>query len=239
MNAKDANRYRMWVSVRGTLASHEDNNTWTAVPALVAAVGELDTIAANVAAQLEVTVLPEGAAVSKATALKTLAGSAHEVAAAIHAYATEIEDDELAAKVDFSLSDLTEGRPASVIARVNGIVALAMEHLEDLADYQVTQAKLTALKKKVETFEKSAHKPRLSVARKSAANKAVPRLLRQGQKILARRVDRLMVPFRASAPEFYAEYKTARKIVDSRATLNGKASNVISTPVQPELLKAA
>lgn len=36
----------------------------------------------------------------------------------------------------------TSQRPS--VPRVNGIVASATEHPEDLADYQVTQAKLTA-----------------------------------------------------------------------------------------------
>jgi hypothetical protein len=83
----------------------------------------------NVATQLEVTVLPGGAADAKETAKKALVGPTHEVAAALHAYATEIGDDELAAKVDFSPSDLAQGHPASVIARCNCIATLGTENL--------------------------------------------------------------------------------------------------------------
>lgn len=215
MTTKDQNSYRMWTGVRGTLASHETDNTWTNIPALVKSVGVFDTEITNVATQLEVTALPGGAADAKETAKEALVGPAHELAAALHAYATEIGDDELAAEVDFSLTDLAKGHPASIIARCNRIAALATENLEALEDSNITQAKLTALGKKITAFEKLASKPRQDVAKKAAANKAVPRLMKQGRNILKRRIDRLMVQFKTSAPEFYAEYRNARKIVSS------------------------
>jgi hypothetical protein len=240
MTTKDQINYRMWASVRGVLASHETDNTWTTIPALVKAVGAFDTVTINVATQLEVTALPGGAAIAKETAKKALVGPAHEVAAALHAYATEIGDDELAAQVDFSLSDLAQGHPASVNARCTRIAALATENLEGLEDSNITQAKLTALAKKITAFEKLASKPRQGVAKKAAANKALPRLMKQGRKILKRRIDRLMVQFKTSAPEFYAEYRTARKIVNAPATQNGQATNIVAANgAANDLLKAA
>ena len=230
----------MWTSVRGTLASHGNDNTWMKIPALVTAVGEFDTVITGVATQLEVTVLPDGAAASKRTALASLVNSAHEIGAAVHAYATEEGDDELAAEVDFSPSALAKGRPASVVARATRINALAAENLAELGDYNITQAKLTALGKKTDAFEKLASKPRQGVARKAAANKALPRLLNEGRNILTRRMDRLMVQFKERAPEFYAEYKSARKIVGQPAQSGRQASNIVAADTKPaELLKAA
>lgn len=81
---------------------------------------------------------------------------------------------------------------------------------------------MTALGKKITAFEKLASKPRQNVAKKAAANKALPRLMKQGRNILKRRIDRLMVQFETSAPEFYAEYRTARKIVNAPATQSGE-----------------
>jgi O-antigen/teichoic acid export membrane protein len=65
------------------------------------------------------------------------------------------------------------------------------------------------------------------VAKKAAANKALPRLLNQGRNILTRRMDRLMVQFRVSAPELFAEYRAARKIVGQPGSQNGKATNIV------------
>ena len=241
MQAKDQNQYRMFISVRGTLAGHESENTWTGIPALVTAVDDLDAVIAGVATQLEVTAMPNGAAASKKTALESLVAAAHEVAAAVHAYGTEAGNDELAAEVDFSPTDLAKGRPATIVARCTNIATRATENLVALADYKITQAKLTALTKKTAAYDGLVSKPRQGVAKKAAANAALPRLLKQGRSILTRRVDKLMVQFRESAPEFFAEYKTARKIVDQRATQSSrKASNVVPANTTPEeVLKAA
>ena len=241
MNTKDSNKHRMWTSVRGTLASQEADATWTTIPKMVLAVEEFDLVIAGVAKQIEITILPAGAAASKKAAKAALVLSAHEVAAATHAYATETGNVELAAEVDFSSTELAKGRPASVVARANRIGALADENIVALAEYNITQEKLTVLTAKAEAFAAVSSKPRQGVAKKAAANKALPRLLKQGQNILARRVDRLMVQFKESAPEFYAEYKSARKIVDQPGTQpERKASNVVTANTQPaELLKAA
>ena len=141
--------------------------------------------------------------------------------------------------MDFSLTDLAKGRLASVIARCTRITALATENLAALSDSNITLAKLTALGKKTDAFEKVLSKPSQGVAKKAAANKALPRLLKQGQNILSRRIDRLMVQFKTSAPDFYAEYKSARKIVDQPGTLDRTATNIVAANTQPELLKAA
>jgi len=230
----------MFISVRGTLTEHENDNTWKTIPALVTAVDDFDTVIAGVASQLETTTVPSGAATSKKTALESLTASAHEIAAAIHAYATEAGDDELAAEVDFSLSDIAKGRSATIVARCTNIASRATENLDALADYKITQAKITALTKKTAAFEGLVSKPRQGVAKKAAANAALPRLLRQGRNILTRRIDRLMVQFRDSAPEFYSEYKTARKIVGQHGSQNArKPGLVLPASTKPEDLPKA
>lgn len=179
-------------------------------------------IVTGIAAQLGITSKQSGAVSSKDALLITVAAAAHEVAAGIHAYAQETGDPELAAEVDFSVTDIATGRPAAVVARCTNIAALGAEHLDSLADYNITQAKLTALTKKITAFEKQVPKPRQSVARKAAANKAARRLLKQGRDLLNGRMDKLMVQFRETQPDLYAEYKTARKIVNSAAPSNDR-----------------
>lgn len=225
MNVRDQNRYRMLTSVRSTLASHETDNTWTKIPALVTALEELDSVIAQIGEQLEATATPSGASASKATALQALVVSAHEIASALHACATAAGNDELAAEVDFSLSALFKGRETDLVARCSKILSLATEQLDNLDDYNVTQAKLTALGKKIEAFKKVQTRPRQGVAKKAAANKALPRLFLQARNILTRRVDRLMVQFKASAPEFFAEFETARKIVNQPGSQGTRATN--------------
>jgi hypothetical protein len=69
-------QYRMMNSVRGTLATHETDDTWTEIPALTKAVGDLDTVIDSVATQLEATSVRSGASAGKSSALKALSASA-------------------------------------------------------------------------------------------------------------------------------------------------------------------
>jgi hypothetical protein len=222
MKANELNTTRMFSSVQVTLEEHEtDVNK---IPALVKASGELDTIITGIAAQLEITALQSGAVANKDNLLGVLAPAANEVAAALHAYATETGDDELAAQVDLSVTDIAQGRPATVVARCTNIASLGSENLDSLSDYNITQAKLTALTKKIAAFEKQVPKPRQGVAKKAAANKAARRFLKQGRDLLNRRIDKLMVQFRETQPELYAEYRTARKIVNSPGAQNDRGT---------------
>ena len=86
--------------------------------------------------------------------------------------------------------------------------------MEALADYGVTAAKLTALKKKIDGFEALHTKPRQNISNRSAATARLPQLLRQADEILRGRLDPLVVQFKVSAPEFYNAYQAACNIVD-------------------------
>ena len=242
MNRRKASQYQMLTSVRSTLTSHEPNETWTEVPALVKALGQLDTVITDMTDHFETLAVPTGSAAGKRSALEELVGATHEIAAAIHAYADDAGDAELAAQTDFSASDLADGSASEVVARCAKISSIAAANLDSLAEQNVTQAKLTALDKKVSAFQKLAPKPREGVAKRAAANKEVTKLYAKGRRILTRQVDRLMVPFKESAPEFYAEYKSSRKIVNQAATQPARKAaknKVVASSINATTSKAA
>jgi hypothetical protein len=218
----------MFGSVLTVAASHETDIN--AVPALVKSLGDLEEVTGGMAEQFELTVPPSGATDARKMTMQALVRAGLEVAGAIHSYATEAEDGELAARVRFSESSLARGGPAQLAARCRAIAALAAENLASLADANISQAKLTAFGKKIEAAEKGALKPRESTVRRSAANQALARLRRKGNTILKGRVDKLMVPFRETQPEFYGEYKAARRIVDSRNATNGNPASLVAGP---------
>jgi hypothetical protein len=100
---------------------------------------------------------------------------------------------------------------------------------DDLADHGVTSAKLTALKKKIDGFDTISTKPRQSVAKRSAATTRLPVLFRKACRCLSKQLDRLMVQFKSTAPEFYAKHQAARSVV-STGTRSGNVENVVAAP---------
>jgi hypothetical protein len=77
-----------------------------------------------------------------------------------------------------------------VLARCRDIRAAATANLASLADYGITQAKLTALKKKIDAFEALLAKPRQQIATSSAATQTLPQQFGAADAILNKRPDK-------------------------------------------------
>ncbi len=163
-----------------------------------------------------------GPAADKAKAAQLLGDGAFEIASAVHACAVDSGNDALALTMDFSRSDVTRGRDGSIVQRCQGILNTATELVDSLGDYGVTTAKLNTLKKRVEGFDALRSKPREGITAGSAATKRVPKLFRKATVLLARKLDRLAVQFKESEPEFYAQYKAARVVVDAAVARSAK-----------------
>jgi hypothetical protein len=218
MEARNTNSYRMLTTVQALFESTRGDKTWTGIAGLQKAVEDLGTVLTEVATHLEITAAPSGISATKAALLTGMIDLTLEVAAGTHAAAMDGDQGELAAQSDFSETHLRRGREPDIIARCSKVLALATEHLDELADYGVTQAKLTALGKKIDAFQAACPRPRQEVAARAAARKALPKLLRQARQIVTTRIDKLMLQFRKTAPEFYSEYRTARKTVAKSGT---------------------
>jgi len=125
---------------------------------------------------------------------------------------------------------VAEGRDSSVLARCRAIHAAASEVITSLADYEVTPAKLTAHKKKIDAFDTAQSGPRQATASSSAATKELVKLFQQASEILNDRLDGLLVPFKSTQPTFFNEYRSARAIVDIKGSRGNKTTNVIVAP---------
>jgi hypothetical protein len=156
-----------------------------------------------------------GLAAAKTTAKKQLVDIAHDVASAVVSYGAENEDDDLVGRCSYSPTDLGKGADGTVVSRCKGVHAAATEVVADLGEHGVTPAKLTTLKKKIDGFDKLSTKPRVSVVRSSAATRRLPVLFSQASRLLTKRLDTLMVQFKNTQPEFYARYKSARRLVSA------------------------
>ena len=230
LNAKQANRLNCYVATLGVLQSEKYKSVWSSKVALSKAVTDLEDVVSQISDCAQVQESRDGAAAEKAQTLQELGDAAFEVAAAVKSCASASGNKYLAGQVDFSRSEITKGRDSSVLARCRAIHAAASDVLSSLADYEVTAAKLTALKKKIDAFDAAQSKPRQATTSGSAATKDLTRLFRQAAEILTERLDGLLVPFKATEPTFYNEYQSARVVVDAAGGRASRESNVVSAP---------
>ena len=131
---------------------------------------------------------------------------------------------------------MQSGKEAKFIDRIKGILDDAAVLVDDLGDCGVTPAKLKALKDLVAKFEKVKPLHRTGVSDGSSATRRLTVLFARTSKLLRTRLDRLVVQFKKTSPEFYEAYQTARKIVNLAATHDAPKVKVVggSSTGQPK-----
>jgi len=222
MEIKQSNRLRSYKAVTVVLENYEA--TWSAHVGFSKAVTEFNDVMVDIGKQAQIQLESEQASEEKLSLLKALGVAAYEVSAAIHAYAVEVSDLALEARVDYSRSAITLGKEDQVISRCWAIHALATQQLANLADNGITTARLTALKKKIEAFEVVQSKPRNRVNKGTAATQALETLFRDASTVLRKRLDKLVTQFTEAAPAFVKEYEAARVIVDIHGPAKAKVT---------------
>ena len=225
MNSTQSNKLRAYQTVELVLDTHKP--TWESLPAFVTAVGDFIAVIPEILSHAQTQTSREGASNEKAYALASLGNTAFEIGAAVHAFAVTTQDFALEGRVDFSRSTIVNGRESSVLSRARDIHAAATASLASLADYGITQAKLTAFKKKIDAFEATLGKPRQQIATSSAATTTLSQQFNEADAILNKRMDKLVLQFKDAAPDFFNEYQTARSVVSLRG---GRKTNDTTTP---------
>lgn len=180
----------------------------------VETVEELDTVIGKMQNVAQAQGSRSGGSESKAQALQFLGDAAYEVVAATWAWARPSGDLELAQRMGCGHSEVTRDREVATVARCQDIHAAATECLPSLADYGVTAAKLTHLKKRLEAFREALTKPRQDQADSTTATKALPKLLALADTFLKHRLDELVFQSKATNEDFCNQCAPARGIVD-------------------------
>src|ERR1051325_6905655 len=233
MRTTDQNRVNMLNATLEAINDPKHSDAWKdhvaygeGVDALTETLGAIDW-------QSQVAQGNPGASDLKEQTRATLNKCASEVIGAVRAYAAKNADPELAAKADYSDSEVTAGKANEVVARCKAIHAAATQNVDALGKYGITNAKLATFKKSIDAFNKLKSAPRQGRATKSAAAQLLPQLVRSAVAILRDQLDGLMIQFKEASPNFYEEYFAARTVVDNRGSRASKAdatAPVVKTP---------
>jgi hypothetical protein len=194
-------------------AVYDGTSKPTALPALARAAEELDELLSEIDAQAQKQKALSGASLEKAAALQALGDLAHEIASAVHACAAASGNQDLAGRVSYSRLDWSRGADKTIIGRAQNLHEVASSVIDSLVEYGVTPAKLANLQKRIVAFREAHPAPRQRVTASSAATKEIRNLLNQASALLKEQIDRLMVQFMTSTPEFYNAYVSARTVV--------------------------
>jgi len=151
------------------------------------------------------------------------------IAGQICSLATKNNDMSLAAQTELTLPQLDKMAADVLEAAGNRISGLATANLAGLADYGITQADITALDGMTGQFHDAKTAPRKAIATRAGQTKTLPPAVKTVISLLRNQLDKEMLMFKKSNPEFYAGYVSARVIVNHGGRKSG--SQPAPTPV--------
>ncbi|HBK30728.1 MAG TPA: hypothetical protein DDZ96_06090 [Porphyromonadaceae bacterium] len=145
-----------------------------------------------------------------------------KVSDALHAYAVAQKDVKLASLSDRTLSEVKSIRESDLPVTAKAIYTAANPLAEALVPFKTTADEITALGEAAESFPKHYPDRETLIAQRKQATSNLKAKIKEGMELLHNEIDILMLPFRASDPTFYGEYRNARSIINIRG---GKPDN--------------
>ncbi|GET33223.1 hypothetical protein PbJCM13498_20860 [Prolixibacter bellariivorans] len=213
MNTNQNKHLRMYLNTQAALDNH--TNKWNTLPIMVAKKNEYDELIQRIIGQNEKTnPASKGVTESKEMVRNGLIGKAVSLSGTMQAFAAVNDDPALAEKVTLNKSDLTRCRETDVEAMVVPLITEARNHIEALADYQVTEDMILEIETSLDNFMALIGQPRTIRNKAFVAKTVLSDLFDQADDLLKNQLDKLMIRYSITDNDFYEEYTRARVIVD-------------------------
>lgn len=212
------NRYQLNVNEMTTTVSNymaKNKTLWQGNKAITATMAEVDADLATVASlDVKQKTPVTGQAVDKATTRYDYEQQILLVADQLAALAAKTDNAVLEAQADLNLTALDRMPADDLVATGTRIANLATSNLTALADYNITATDVTKLTTLQAAFTAAKSAPRGAVVDRKKETDTLRPLISDMLSTLGRQLDRQMTAFKASNPDFYAGYQSARVIVD-------------------------
>jgi len=208
-----ANKLVMYNAVQSHLNLNKD--VWASVPAMVTTISDFELLLAQIKSYQQLTQgNKKGITNQKADQQALVIAQTYELSSVLYAMAMKNNDVVLAAKVDYTETDLLKMRDDNLVTACRNIVEFATGHLAELNAYQVSGDELMALNEEINRFADNLTTGRISVSEQKAANEKMKVVFLQVDALLKKQLDRLMVRYRKIDPDFYSTYQNLRRIVN-------------------------
>ena len=213
MNAIQEAKLNMYRSVQQFC---EDNEGITSTN--VAFATALTSFKANITSIISATSLESqiitGIAADKAVAKKNLCQSATDIGAIIFAYASANNNNTLKNSIAYSFTDLHRLKDDMLAPAVENIYNAANDNSAELSNYGITPAILATFRSTIDAYSNSVPKPKTAKATKSTQTANIKALVKSTDDILKNQMDKLVVTFKTTNPDFVSTYNNARVILD-------------------------
>lgn len=156
-----------------------------------------------------------------------------EFVGALKSLAAANHDAILKDQMKISYSALIYKKESLFIIKVDSVIEAATEHLAQLGDFGITQAKLDELVTLRAEMEAIITAPRRAVIDRRVFNEQIKKIIHEIDILFREQLDPLMIQFKATAFDFYTGYTAAREIVNLRGRSKDPETGFPEEPAPP------
>lgn len=205
----------MYQRVLGILDQYE--SLWNEKPAYVDARSALTETVSGIQAHIPEMYKPiTGFAEQKRRLRSELITLVRNASTLITAYARITNDAHLQIRNKASKYNLAQMSEANFKLHVSLVLEDIDHNLAVLSDYGITQAQRDEISAKFNEWQDVMKAPRKAINDRKIERFTIDELIKSGDAVLHNILDKLMLPFQTTQSAFYFQYRSARKILETR-----------------------
>lgn len=221
------------LSMYNVVVSVMDDNTAkvATVPALVTVAANFKTTAEAISntAEQQATITT-GVTPDKNATRESLRNTTVNIAGILYAYAVSVNNIILQGKSKITYSALRDLKDDELGERAQSIHDEANAVIASLPPFGITAAVLASYQTLIDTYEAKSPAPRAAQSQQVALTTQLKDLFKQADSTLKNSMDKLMLNFKTTDPQFFNTYTAAREIIDAGSSTTKAIGTVTTTP---------
>jgi hypothetical protein len=234
MNARQRNKMRMVLATQAMLL--KEREAWSHHEAFAEGVIALGEAVEDIKEAVQCQVGRNGAKASQEKATRELAQLAFEIAAATFACAAARGHVELKSRVAYGRWEVMSGSQADIHGRCANILAAAREVEKLLPKFGVTAARLELLQKRLDAYDRARTRPCERKIENTVAAQDLRKAFAEAMSLLKEQLDKLLVQFEETQPQFVAKYRAARRIINLPGSRTATAEEAVASEPIPDIV---
>ncbi len=214
MKKRENNYLNMYLAVQMIIAKFAA--IWAGLVSFEATNTDFDAYVDKIKADLEIQKqFLKGYAAEKKNKKLKMARAAYAICRKVRSYAYAIDDRELIGKLKIFFTLIYTAASGKAVSYSNNVLKAAQVMTDaDKTKYGLTDAEITELEALIKSYEDYTAKPRVQIVGRVLATKDINANCKLVNRLLADRMDNDMVNFEESHPDFFGQYKQARRVID-------------------------
>jgi hypothetical protein len=165
-------------------------------------------------AQQQAKVSISGYKAEKQKTLENVIVGSIKIANVMYVIAFEKNDKVLLSSMSINKSMFYHGHANDVFTLATNIITEAKKYTSELREYGIEDNDFIQLEEAISSYENFINRPQIAKEERALHTKNLKELFSEADSILYDQIDKLIVLFKTSSPDFYFSYKTARNIIN-------------------------